>query len=206
MTAEAPTTATSLNPLHRDRLLAGLAEGIRRHGFHATKIGDIVRHAKTSRRTFYEHFDTKEDCYLALVRAENARIAAQIAESLDPAGRWQDDVGQALRALADAARLNPSIILSWIRELAVLGDRGRQLERENGEAFIALIFSIADRDDFRSQGLRPPSRETALILLGGVRELIASTLEDGNDPSIVVDSAIAAAIALLAGGNAEAAS
>lgn len=202
VTAEVRATVTAPNPLHRDRLLAGLAEGIREQGFHATKIGDIVRHAKTSRRTFYEHFDTKEDCYLALVRAENARMAAQIAESLDPDGRWQDRVGQAVRALTDAAKVNPAIILSWIRELSVLGDRGRELERENGEAFIALILSIADSDDFRSQGIAPPSRETAVILLGGLRELIASTLEDGKDPSTVVDAAIAATIALVTTGTA----
>lgn len=204
VTAEAQAPATVTNPVHRDRLLAGLAEGIREQGFRATKISDIVRHAKTSRRTFYEHFDTKEDCYLALVRAENERIALHIAESLDPDSGWQERVGQAVRALADAAKVNPAIILSWIRELSVLGERGRELERANGEAFIELILSIADSDDFVSQGIAPPSRETALILLGGVRELIASTLEDGNDPSTVVDPAVAAAIALLTSGTARA--
>jgi len=41
------------------RLLEGLAAAIREKGLARTQVGDIVRHARASRRTFYNHFPDK---------------------------------------------------------------------------------------------------------------------------------------------------
>ena len=41
-------------------------------GLAVTTIADIVREAGVSKRTFYEHFDGKEACFLALYRAVSA--------------------------------------------------------------------------------------------------------------------------------------
>src|SRR5437763_16404106 len=40
----------------RSRLLDGLAESIADNGYRNTTVAEIVRRARTSRRTFYEHF------------------------------------------------------------------------------------------------------------------------------------------------------
>jgi AcrR family transcriptional regulator len=49
----------------RARLLAGAAKAVEERGFASVTIGDIVRHAAVSRRTFYEHFASKEECFKA---------------------------------------------------------------------------------------------------------------------------------------------
>lgn len=49
----------------RARLLAGAAKAVEERGFAKVTIGDIVRHAAVSRRTFYEHFADKEECFKA---------------------------------------------------------------------------------------------------------------------------------------------
>jgi AcrR family transcriptional regulator len=46
----------------RDRLLAGVAKAVGERGFANVTIADIVRHARVSRRTFYDHFAGKEEC------------------------------------------------------------------------------------------------------------------------------------------------
>jgi AcrR family transcriptional regulator len=46
----------------RERLLAGTARAVEEKGFAKVTIGDIVRHAAVSRRTFYDHFGGKEEC------------------------------------------------------------------------------------------------------------------------------------------------
>ncbi|MFI5067448.1 MAG: TetR family transcriptional regulator, partial [Streptosporangiales bacterium] len=59
MTTAQPSVAlaTAEGPAEfRRRLLAGLAEAIRERGFRESTVADVVRHARTSRRTFYEHF------------------------------------------------------------------------------------------------------------------------------------------------------
>jgi AcrR family transcriptional regulator len=40
----------------RGRLLEGMAAAIRETGYRDATVADVVRHARTSRRTFYEHF------------------------------------------------------------------------------------------------------------------------------------------------------
>jgi AcrR family transcriptional regulator len=61
--AETPLSAA---PDHRRRLLEGMAAAIAEHGYAATRLADVVAHARVSRRTFYEHFEDKEACFLAL--------------------------------------------------------------------------------------------------------------------------------------------
>ncbi|MGK8503292.1 TetR/AcrR family transcriptional regulator [Nocardia asiatica] len=51
----------------RRRLLDGMAVAVRERGYQDTTVADVVRHARTSRRTFYEHFSSKQDCFIALL-------------------------------------------------------------------------------------------------------------------------------------------
>ena len=68
----------------RRRLLDGMATAIAERGFRESTIADVVRHARTSRRTFYEHFASKQDCFIALLREANAEMVRQIAAAGDP--------------------------------------------------------------------------------------------------------------------------
>ncbi|WP_324610568.1 helix-turn-helix domain-containing protein [Mycolicibacterium fortuitum] len=42
-------------------------------GYQNTTVADIVRRAKTSRRTFYEHFASREECFVALLTSVNTK-------------------------------------------------------------------------------------------------------------------------------------
>src|SRR6187455_2663699 len=49
----------------RERLIAGLAEAVAENGYAGTTIAHIPRQAAVSRRTFYEHFSSKDECFIA---------------------------------------------------------------------------------------------------------------------------------------------
>src|SRR3954462_14268125 len=49
----------------RGRMLDALAESVAAKGYAGTTVGDVVAGAGVSRKTFYEHFSDKEDCFLA---------------------------------------------------------------------------------------------------------------------------------------------
>src|SRR3954470_7205738 len=107
----------------RERLLAGLAESIREKGLQGTQISDIVRHARTSRRTFYECFADKESCFVELVEAANAAILVEVRASVDPAASWEAQVDQAIESYLEAMARNPSLTVTISRELPTLGAR-----------------------------------------------------------------------------------
>lgn len=51
----------------RRRLLDAGIDVFARRGFHAARVDDIVKAAKTSHGTFYLYFSNKEDLFAALV-------------------------------------------------------------------------------------------------------------------------------------------
>ncbi|MEU7634081.1 TetR/AcrR family transcriptional regulator [Nocardia sp. NPDC049220] len=181
----------------RRRLLDSMAVAIRERGYRDSTVADVVRHARTSRRTFYEHFTSKQDCFVALLNEWNTTTIEQIDAAVDPHAPWRRQIRQAIEAWIGFAQQDPSILLSWIRVGPALGEDARQLQRDTGDAFIALIQKLTGTAEFAAAGLRPPSRQVATILFGGFRELIATTVEDGNEISDVIDAAVESAIALV---------
>ncbi|MEU7784548.1 helix-turn-helix domain-containing protein [Amycolatopsis sp. NPDC049159] len=182
---------------HRQRLLDGLAASITETGFRDTTVADVVRRARTSRRTFYEHFSSREECLIALLADANRAMIQQISDAVDPAAQWSLQVRQAIEAWIACAESEPAITLSWIRDVPALGAAARDLQRDAMEGFIAMTQRLTDTASLRAAGISPPSRQVAVILLGGLRELIATTVEDGGRAGDVTEVAVRASIALL---------
>jgi AcrR family transcriptional regulator len=181
----------------RRRLLEGMAAAIRECGFRESTVADVVRHARTSRRTFYEHFPSKQACFIALLHEANAAMARQIAAAVDPGAPWDAQARQAIEAWIAGAQADLALTLSWIRDLPALGSEARHLQRETLEAFIVLIQNLSDTPELRAAGVAPPSRQLTILLLGGLRELIATTVEDGGDIGDFTEVAVQATQALL---------
>ncbi|HEY1624859.1 MAG TPA: TetR/AcrR family transcriptional regulator [Streptosporangiaceae bacterium] len=199
------TTAHVLNPESpaaasaefRQRLLEGMAAAIRECGYRDSTVADIVRHARTSRRTFYEHFASKQDCFIAVLCDANTSLTRQIAAAVDPHAPWNAQVRQAIEAWIATSRADLPLTLSWIRELPSLGEDARQLQRESVEAFVVLVQMLAGTPELRAAGVTPPSRQLAIMLIGGLRELLAATVEDGGDIADITELAVQATQALL---------
>ena len=71
----------------RARMLEAMAHAVAAKGYAATTVADVVGGAGVSRKTFYEHFQDKEDCFLAAFDAgvqvlvdtvERATLEAQV--------------------------------------------------------------------------------------------------------------------------------
>ena len=60
-----------------------------------------------------------------------------------------------------------------------------------------MLFRSADAEPVRAAGLRPPARHTVVLLLGGLRELLATSFEDGVPAEEIAAAATRATIALL---------
>jgi AcrR family transcriptional regulator len=182
----------------RQRLLDALEEGIAEDGYPRTTVADIVRRARTSRRTFYEHFDSREACFVALLTEANAEQVRQISSAVDANAPWKSQVRQAIEAWISSGESRSSLMLSWIRDVPSLGDAARGLQRDAMENFIEMVRALADTGEFRAARVGPFSRQRIIMLLGGLQELTAITVEEGGRMSDVTDEAVDASTALLA--------
>jgi AcrR family transcriptional regulator len=193
----AETTATDESGAFRRRLLDGLAASIVAEGYRNTTVADIVRRARTSRRTFYAHFADKEACFVALLTDANTQMIRQISAAVDPNAPWTSQVRQAVEAWIASAESRPEITLSWIREVPSLGAAARRLQRDTMEAFVTMIQTLCDTEAWRAVRVNPVPRPLATMLLGGLRELTASTVEDGGQVRDITELAVQACTALL---------
>lgn len=174
-----------------------MADTVRETGYREATVADVVRHAGTSRRTFYEHFDSKQDCFLELLHEHNNTIIRQISDAVDPLAPWQDQVRQAVEAWIDTSRRDPQITLAWIRDVPALGDAAVQLHHDATGSFISLIQRLSDATSFETTGIHPLTRRTATFLVGGYRELIASAVESGQDVREIIEDAVDIALAVI---------
>jgi AcrR family transcriptional regulator len=181
----------------RLRLLDGLAASIGERGYRATTVADVVRHARTSKRTFYDQFASKEQCFLELLRADNEKLGQSIRAAVDPEADWHLQIRQAVEAYVKNIESRPAITLSWIRELPSLGDAARPVQRHGLQLLTSLLIDLSASPGFRRADLPPLTAPLAVILLGGLRELTALAVEDARPVRSIVEPAVDASVALL---------
>jgi AcrR family transcriptional regulator len=199
----APMASAAVDPVldHTDpfrlRLLDGLAASIGERGYGATTIADIVRHARTSKRTFYDQYASKEQCFLELLLADNEKLGESIRAAVDPEADWQLQIRQAVEAYVKTIEARRAVTLSWIRELPSLGDAARPVQRRGLQLLSSLLIDLSASPGFRRAELPPLTAPLAVILLGGLRELTALAVEDGRPVREIVEPAVDASVALL---------
>lgn len=181
----------------RGRLLDGFARSIAERGYRDTTVADVVRHAKTSKRTFYDHFASKEECFIALLQNNNEELIADVTGAVDPESSPDEQVRSAVDAYLTHIESRPAITLSWIREAPALGDVARPLHRLAMDDLTDMLVGLSVSPGFQRAGLQPMSRQLALILVAGLRELTALFVEDGRDVRGIAEPGVTAARALL---------
>ena len=196
MTALPDDATLGVDPFRR-RLLDGLADSINERGYRASTVADIVRHARTSKRTFYDQFAGKEECFLELLRADSDQLGEAIRAAIDPEADWRQQIRQAVEAYVGKIESRPAVTLSWIRELPSLGASARPIQRRGLQLLTGLLVELSSSVGFRRAGLPPLTPALAVILLAGLRELTALAVEDGRDVREIVEPAVDASIALL---------
>ena len=181
--------------VQRRRLFLAAATVCARGGYAEATAEAITREAGMSKATFYEHFASKDECFVALLTEANAEQVRQITAAVAPAASWDAQVRQAIEAWIASAESRPALMLSWIRDVPALGVAARLLQRDAMDNFITMVQALTASEGFRPAG--PVSRPRITMLLGGLRELTAITVESGGRMSDITEEAVAAAIALV---------
>jgi AcrR family transcriptional regulator len=154
------------------RLLDGLAQSLREKGLQGTQITDIVGHARTSRRTFYECFPDKEAAFVELIRELRSSLIQLIEAAIDSDAPWEEQVDRAIDVYLGAISEDSALSATVSRSLPTLGDRGAALQHEGIDRFARLVVEMANGPGMRRDGVAPISHETAVMLMGGFAELI----------------------------------
>jgi len=166
---------------HRARLTAGLASAIAEKGYAAVTIADVVRVARVSKRTFYEHFADKEACFLALYAETSDELIELIATAAAHAdGPWEARIGAAARAYFEQVAGAPELIRAALLEIQAAGPRGRELRREVQRRYAEQLRGFSEAAEAEETGIRALTPALATAVVGGLNELMLDAVEAGQ--------------------------
>jgi AcrR family transcriptional regulator len=185
---------------HRERLIAAMASSIESSGYRESTVADVVRIARTSRRTFYEHFDDREACFLALFDAVNDQMMEQVAAAVRPERSLEEQVDSALDAYVDGVTAQPALYRSFVHELPSLGRAGADRMTGVTERFAGLLVALVESARRQQPEIaRPLTMDTAIMIVGGLRELAVIYLQRERDLNELRSTAGATIKSILAG-------
>ena len=157
-----------VSEVQRARMLSSAIQVVSEYGYGKMSVSRVTGRARVSRRTFYDLFEDREDCFLAVFEDALARATGVVVAGYGDGGVWRERVRGALGALlvfldeepgvgslliVDALNAGPRILerrARVLRELAVALQRGgssrARAEKEvpalTGEWVVGAVFSV----------------------------------------------------------------
>ena len=175
---------TDVNTDHRQRILTGMAEAIAAKGYADTTIADIVRAAKVSRRTFYEHFASQSDCLFALYDIGSQEALQVLKGTLDITLDWPIQIDRAITAYFGFLSQDLVMLRTLIVEIHRLGAEGLAARRKSVNGFAELIQrAVRARAENRPEAWL--SDELAIAAVGGIHELILNAIEQKQESQLM---------------------
>jgi AcrR family transcriptional regulator len=155
-------------------MIAAMVDVASERGLAEATVAHIVARSGVSRRTFYEMFRDREDCFLAALEEVIGRASEYLREVYDPARKWRERIRTALVALLEFIEDEPEMGRLCVVE--TLGGGPQVLERRRG--LLSELTSVVDegRSEARSGAALPTL--TAEGVVGGVLSVLHARLID----------------------------
>ncbi len=155
----------------RARMLDAMTAAVAEHGYAATSIAEVINQARASRRTFYEQFTDKEDCYLAAYQLATDYVTGRLAEAVEePPTELSERLARIYETYLRELAAYPLAARAFILEIRAAGAPSQQHRRAAYDQFTELM-RIPGSDD-------NPLMRTAVIAASD--ELISREITDNG--------------------------
>lgn len=160
----------------RERMIAGLAAAVAEVGYNTVTIGHITQAARVSRRAFYEHFDGKEDCFLAAFDVVVGHLHDVIRSATEQEPDWPHRVVAGLRRALEFFTAEPALARLCMVESVTAGPA----VAERFQAAISDVVTLlaAGRDERSNPRPLPPSTEDSLV--GALVSMVTRSIAFGE--------------------------
>lgn len=164
----------------RERLYGAMVAMVSEKGFEATRVSDLLEVSGVSRKAFYEHFESKQECFLAAVETLVERGTAIMLHGYNAPGSWEERVESGLEAFTRLLAAQPAAARMCFVEIYAAGGPAIDLmERTFGDFEAMLGASLAETP---GRAGTPPQIVRALI--GGLRKVIHTRLHRGQEAEL----------------------
>ncbi|HEY5195336.1 MAG TPA: TetR family transcriptional regulator [Solirubrobacteraceae bacterium] len=175
-TSEAPSfdelARSQVAELQRARILAGMVEECCERGVAGVSVAHVVSRSGVSRRTFYEAFSDREDCFLAAFERALSLARERVLDACEGQGSWCARIRMGLIALLGFLEDEPRLGRVLVHESVAGGSRVLARRAET----IDLITRAVDEGRGESKGASELSPLTAEGIVGGALAVIQARL------------------------------
>jgi AcrR family transcriptional regulator len=172
---------------YRRRLLDGMAAAIVEKGYAETTIADVVRHARVSKRTFYQYFADKQACLLACYAISHDRVIRAI-EARQPSAAhlgWEVRLVLGLRDFLNAGESQLTLMSTLMIEILAAGREGLRARREIYQRFTDLLLKLAEQErELHGKVRKRLSPNLATAIVSGIHEIMLSAYEDERSHNV----------------------
>jgi AcrR family transcriptional regulator len=171
--------ATEVSDVQRARILAAAVETVDELGYIGMTVAQISERARVSRKTFYDVFADREDCFLAAFEHTHSRVWQLAGKAIDRESRWSERIRLALATILMFVEDEPALARLWVVEALGAGDRVLRRRARALDEFAEII----DEGRMERKNHLQPSSLTALALVGGVVTLLHGELLRQRKPA-----------------------
>ena len=112
-----------------------MAEG----GYPATTVADVTERAGVSRKTFYEHFQGKEDCFLAAYDTGAKAIFEAMADAAGGLEDWRETLDAVLSTWLGFLDADLAFTRAHMIEFWAAGDAARERWKQRRDRTTSLL-------------------------------------------------------------------
>ena len=175
------TVREELRASQRGRLICAIADCVAEQGYPETTVADVIARAGVSRRTFYEHFKDKEDCFLA-AHDEGAKSTYEaMMQAAEGRSDWREILDAVLTTWLEFLDADLAFTRAYMIEFWGAGDAARErwkARRDRTVGLMKTLHKLARKDD---PSTVPVSDTVIAAVVGGVNRVLISHVL-ANDP------------------------
>jgi AcrR family transcriptional regulator len=172
-------TATSIT---RARIFEAMARAVSERGYASTSVADVVSAGRISRRTFYEHFQDKEHCFLETYRTgcENglAQIDAAVRSLEEP--DWRTRLWVSLETYLEILAAEPHFARVLLIDVLGAGPQALEMRERVLGTYVEQYRGLRERARAEDPALPDVPDEFLRGLVGGIAELVQQCLLDSS--------------------------
>ena len=165
--------------LQRARLLTAMVQEVSERGAANVSVGHVVGRSGVSRRTFYEIFDDREDCFLAAFDEALQHAAAVVVPAYGVGGAWRARLRAGLTALLGFLEEDRAAARLLLVESLAAGPSALERRRQ----VIASLVCVLDLGRTEGSAKLDPPALTAEAIVGGLLSVLHGRLA-GDDSGL----------------------
>lgn len=160
----------------RERLLEAILAACGERGYDQVAVRHVIERGRTSRATFYKHFEDREDCFAQAYAEAGEWLYRRLAGVAKRQPSWREGLRAALAELLQFCADRPAIARALLVEVHAAGERPQAKRRELMERISRALD--AGRRDAPSRQAPPPVASDFVV--GAVETLLTAKLMDGD--------------------------